>query len=181
MWDGEIREAPYVQGTPERGDMKLYLVLDYFVVEAGERGTQQHWPIRHSAKLWEETGVVKMSSTFCSSQLNQYVPCGSCWWIMITGCLREISHFLSGKRQNGKLPTRSSPAGAKTPASGTTGRSHMCFLSLCNSREGWEPIDTQSIWRMCAGTYKQSQGSRPWPAPCKVYERHITAVSSEGQ
>lgn len=27
VWDVVIREAPYVEGTPERGDMKLYLEL----------------------------------------------------------------------------------------------------------------------------------------------------------
>lgn len=51
------------------------------------------------------TGVVKMSGTFCSSQQNRYVPCGNLFVdndSRSPGCLREISHFLSGKRQNHK-------------------------------------------------------------------------------
>lgn len=96
-----------------------------------------------------------MSSTFCSSQLNQYVPCGPCWWIMITGCLREISHFLSGKRQNGKLPTRSSLAGAKTvPPAPQEGRT--CVSSFCVTAEKDESLSTRNRSGVCAQAHTNS-------------------------
>lgn len=127
--------------------------------------------------------IVQMSSIFCSSQVNQYVPCGSCLWVMTTGrrVSSEISHFLSGKRQNWKPPTRSSrwtQSGSTNPTSGATGRSCERFSSLSNGREA---IGTQLICRMCAGTHKQSQGSGLWLASCKVYERNVVPVYSGGQ
>lgn len=97
VWDMAVREAPYVQGTPERGDIKLYLVLANVVEDGG--GVIL-------ALICGKEEIVQMSSIFCSSQLNQYVPCGSCLWVMTTGhqVVSEISHFLSGKRQNGNHP-----------------------------------------------------------------------------
>lgn len=92
---------------PQRGvTMKLYLVLDCSVAEAGELGTHQHWPICHTAKLWEETGVVKMSSTFCASQLNQYLPCVPCLWIMITGHRVASEKFPTSCPETGRIANR---------------------------------------------------------------------------
>lgn len=69
-------------------------------------------------------------------------------------------------------------SGDTKPTSGTTGRSCERFSSLCNGRE---TIGIQLTWHMCAGTHKQSQGSRLWPASCKVYERNVVPVYSGGQ
>lgn len=91
--------------------------------------------------------IVQMSSVFCSSQLNQYVPCGSCLWVMTTGrqVSSEISHFLSGKRQNCKQPTRSSrstQSSGTNRTSGATGRS--CVRDEKLSARNWSGICVQA-------------------------------------
>lgn len=70
LWDAVGKEAPYAQGTPERGGMRLYLVSHL----AGGRSNPGPQP---TATRWPRGKTGSQRFPALCFQLNQYVPHGS--------------------------------------------------------------------------------------------------------
>lgn len=148
--------------------MKLYLVLAYVVVEEGGSNI--------GPKLWKggdctdvERFLLFSTESICSM------------WILFVGNDYRSSGFLRNfpllvwKEAELQTAHKIFPLNSE--------QRHKPYLRrhgkvMCKGRE---TIGTQLIWHMFAGTHKQSQGSRLWPASCEVYERNVVPVYSGGQ